>query len=81
MHLDPFGKERNSAGYYANKQGTVPVSPFYSSRVKVAPKAVETNIYTCQRERERQRETWTWDLCEYIYHTVYIPMPRRRFAL
>ena len=52
MHLDPFGKERNSAGYYANKQGTVPVSPFYSSRVKVAPKAVETNIYTCQRERE-----------------------------
>lgn len=64
MHLDPFGKERNSAGYYANKQGTVPVSPFYKqldlsiffrSRVQVASKALQNKHlqYIHMSERER----------------------------
>ena len=60
--LDPFGKERNSAGYYANKQGTVPVSPSTSNLTCRSSFVVEykwrlrrckTNIYIHMSERER----------------------------
>lgn len=94
MHLDPFGKERNSAGYYANKQGTVPVSPFYKqldlsiffrSRVQVASKALQNkHLYTHVRERERGRPgpgTYVNTyIIQYTYSNVQAAFQRYNFS-